>query len=152
MYKKNRNFSCTFWIIQIYFSDSGKFLCIYAYFGASIHLILFLVSNHGKQETWLTKPKKVRNLQKAFSLRTIKVWRFEIIDGVKYVYCIQHAYKFLLREQVGYAVVLWRLRQCVSCLYIICFMLFVRCFHPSRESFTYMSEYVTITASSYVKV
>ena len=28
----------------------------------------FLVSNHGKQET---KPKKVWNLQKAFSLRTI---------------------------------------------------------------------------------
>ena len=26
--------------------------------------------------------------------------RFEIIDGVKYVYCIKHAYKFLLKEQV----------------------------------------------------
>ena len=30
----------------------------------------------------------------------IKVCRFEIIDGVKYVYCIKHAYKFLLSEQV----------------------------------------------------
>ena len=47
--------------------------------------------------------KKVWNLQKAFSLRTIKVCRFEIIDGVKYVYCITNAYKFLLREQVGFA-------------------------------------------------
>ena len=44
----------------------------------------------------------VWNLQKAFSLRTIKVCRFEIIDGVKYVYCIKHAYEFLLREQVGF--------------------------------------------------
>ena len=56
------------------------------------------------------------NLQKAFSLRSIKVCRFEIIDGVKYVYCIKHAYKFLLREHEGFAAVLWRLRQCVSCL------------------------------------
>ena len=30
-----------------------------------------------------------------------------------------HAYKFLLREKVGYAAVLWRLRQCVSCLPLI---------------------------------
>ena len=36
-----------------------------------------------------------------------------------YVYCIKHAYKFVLREQVGFAAVLWRLRQCVSCLYFI---------------------------------
>ena len=56
---------------------------------------------HGKQNR-----KKVWNLQKAFSLRTIKVSRFEIIDGVKYVYCIKHAYKFLLTEQVGFAAVL----------------------------------------------
>ena len=49
--------------------------------------------------------KREWNLQKAFSLRTIKICRFEIIDGVKYVYCIKHAYKFLLREQVGFAVV-----------------------------------------------
>ena len=49
--------------------------------------------------------KKVWNLQKAFSLRTIKICRFEIIDGVKYVYCVKHAYKFLLREQVGLAAV-----------------------------------------------
>ena len=57
---------------------------------------------------------KVWNLHKAFSLRSIKVCRFEIIDGDKYVYCIKYAYKFLLREQVGFADVLWRLRQCVS--------------------------------------
>ena len=49
---------------------------------------------------------KVWNLQKAFSLRTIKICRFEIIDGVKYVYCIKHAYIFLLREQLGFAAVL----------------------------------------------
>ena len=47
------------------------------------------------------------------SLSTNKMCRFEIIDGVKYVYCIKHAYKFLLKEQVGFAAVLWRLRQCV---------------------------------------
>ena len=57
------------------------------------------------------------NLQKAFSLRTIKMCQFEIIDGVNNVYCIKHAYKFLLREQVGFAAVLWRLRQCVSCFF-----------------------------------
>ena len=48
------------------------------------------------------------------------MWRFEIIDGVKYVYCIKHAYKFLLRLQVGFAAVLLRLRQRVSCLPLIC--------------------------------
>ena len=79
---------------QIYFSDSGRFLCVNVYFGASIHLILFFVSNHGKY-----KPEK----SVEFSVRTIKICRFEIIDGVKYVYCIKHAYKFPLREQVGFA-------------------------------------------------
>ena len=59
------------------------------------------------------------NLQKAFSLRTIKICRFEIIDGVKYVYCIKHAYNFFLREQVGFVAVLWRLRQGVSCLLML---------------------------------
>ena len=43
------------------------------------------------------------------------ICRFEIINGVKYVYFIKHAYKFLLRPQVGFVAVLWRLRQCVSC-------------------------------------
>ena len=33
-------------------SDWGRFLCVNEYFEASIHLILFFVSNHGKQETW----------------------------------------------------------------------------------------------------
>ena len=57
------------------------------------------------------------NLQKTFYLRTIKICRFEIIDHVKSVYCIKHAYKFLLREYLGFAAVLWRLRQCISCFY-----------------------------------
>ena len=65
---------------------------------------------HGKQNR-----KKCGIYKRHFSLRTIKLCRFEIIDGVKYVYCIKHAYKFLLREQLGFAAVLWRLRQCVSC-------------------------------------
>ena len=54
----------------------------------------------------VNKTKKVQNLQKAFSLRTIKNCRFEIIEGVKYVNCIKHAYIFFLREQVGFAAVL----------------------------------------------
>ena len=54
----------------------------------------------------LNKTEKSVEFQKAFSLRTIKVCRFEIINRVKYVYCIKHAYKFLLREQVGFAAVL----------------------------------------------
>ena len=38
------------------------------------------------------------DLQKAFSLRTIiKIHRFEIIDGVKYVYCIKHASEGTIR-------------------------------------------------------
>ena len=50
------------------------------------------------------------NLQdlEAFSLRTMKVCRFEIIDGVKYVYRKKHAYIFFLREQLGFAAVLCR--------------------------------------------
>ena len=51
---------------------------------------------HGKQ--------KRKSLE--CSLRTFKICRFEIIDGVRYVYCIKHAYKFLLREQVRFAAVL----------------------------------------------
>ena len=38
------------------------------------------------------------NLRKAFSLRTIKICRFEIIDGVKYVYCIKHTYMQISSE------------------------------------------------------
>ena len=70
----------------------GRFLCVNAYFRASIHLILFFVSNHGKQ---------LRNIVNKTEKSTIKISRFEIVDGVKYIYCIKHAYKFLLREQVG---------------------------------------------------
>ena len=70
--------------------------------------INIFVSNHGKQETWETKPgKSVEFTKGIFSTHNkIKVCRFEIIDVVKYVYCIKHAYKFLLREQVGFATVL----------------------------------------------
>ena len=32
--------------------------------------------------------------------------QLKLIDGVKYDYCIKHAYKFLLREQFGFAAVL----------------------------------------------
>ena len=42
-----------------------------------------------------------RVYKETLSLRTIKICRFEIIDGVEYVYCIKHAYKFLLREQIS---------------------------------------------------
>ena len=56
---------------------------------------------HGKQNR-----KKVWNLQKTFSLRTNKVCRFEIIYGVKYVYCIKHAYNFFRRDKVCFAAVL----------------------------------------------
>ena len=68
--------------------------------------------------------EKVWNLQKAFSLRTIKVCRFEIIDSVKYIYCTKHSYKFLLSEQVGFAAILWLLRQCVSCVHVIYIFVF----------------------------
>ena len=49
----------------------------------------------------VNKTEKSVELQKELTLRTIKICRFEIIDGVEYVYSIKHAYKFLLREQVG---------------------------------------------------
>ena len=55
---------------------------------------------HGKQN------RKSVEFTKGISLRTIKVCRFEIIDGDKYVYCKKHTYKFLLMEQVGFAAVL----------------------------------------------
>ena len=54
---------------------------------------------HGKQN------QKSVEFTKGIS-HTIKVCRFEIIDSVKYVYCIKHAYKFVLRERVGFAAVL----------------------------------------------
>ena len=52
--KESRLFMCTFFIIQIWFSDRGRFLWVNAYFGASIHPILFLFSikvnkKHGKK-------------------------------------------------------------------------------------------------------
>ena len=57
---------------------------------------------HGKQNQ-----KKKENVEfTKSSLRTIKVCRFEIIDGVECVYCIKNAYKFFTGEQVGFAAVL----------------------------------------------
>ena len=49
-------------------------------------------------------------INKRLTTCLIKTCRFEIIDGVKYVSGIKHAYKFVLREQVGFAAVL--------CLYV----------------------------------
>ena len=46
---------------------------------------------HGKQ-----KPKKCGIYKSDFLYAQLK-----LIDGVKYIYCMKHAYKFLLREQVG---------------------------------------------------
>ena len=53
----------------------------------------------------VNKTEKSVEFTKEFFLRTIKVCQFEIMDGVKYVYCIKHAYTFLLREQTGFAAV-----------------------------------------------
>ena len=53
----------------------------------------------------VNKTEKMWNLDTDI-FRTDNVFRFEIIDGVKYVYCRKHAYKFLLRDQVGFAAVL----------------------------------------------
>ena len=63
-------------------TSGHQYILSYFLFHSMVH------KKHGKQ----IKPKKVWNLQKAFSLSTIKVCRFEIIDGVKYMYCIKHAY------------------------------------------------------------
>ena len=118
---------------QIFSSDPGRFLCVNTYFGASRHLIFCFKSN------MVNNTEKVWNLQKAFSLLTIKVWRFETIDGVKYVYCIKHAFKFLLREQVGFAAVLWRLRQCVlsiNYMYTTCICQTMREFFFSLATMT----------------
>ena len=52
---KNRDFSCTYWIIQIYFSDSGSFLCVNAYFRAYQYIFFYFLfqimvnKKHGKQ-------------------------------------------------------------------------------------------------------
>ena len=72
------------------------------YFGASKFLFQIMVNKkHGKQNR-----KKCGIYKRHFFLCKLKVCRFEIIDGVNYVYCIKHAYKFLPREQVGFATVL----------------------------------------------
>ena len=69
--------------------------------GWDLYLFYFLF------QIMVNKKRGKQNRKKCgISLRTIKVCRFEIIDGVKYVYCIKHAYKFLLREQLGFVAVL----------------------------------------------
>ena len=49
MYVNSRVSKSAKQLFIMYFLDLGRFLCVNAYFGASIHLILFFVSNHGKQ-------------------------------------------------------------------------------------------------------
>ena len=60
----------------------------------------------------VNKKRGKQNRKKGMNFLYIQL---KLIDGVKYVYCIKHAYKFLLREQEEFAAVLWRLRQGVSC-------------------------------------
>ena len=102
-----------------------------------------------------TLKEKVWNLQKAFSLRSIKVCRFEMIDGVKYVYCIKHAYKFLLREHEGFAAVLWRLRQCVSCL-LLCSIFYrmvqVLLLNTLKNTFASTNTFPIVTISTIAKI
>ena len=62
LYKRSRLFKYI-WIIQIYFSYSGRFLCVNAYFVASIHLILFFVS---------TKPKRCGIYKRHFLYAQLK--------------------------------------------------------------------------------
>ena len=77
---------------------------------------------HGKHN------RKKCNLQETFYLRlSLSVWKN--IWCVKYVYCIKHAYKFLLREQVGSAAILWRLHQCVSWCFFCNFLQTPVAFH-----------------------
>ena len=52
------------------------------------------------KKTTINKTEKSVEFTKACSLSTIKVCRFEILDGVKNVYSIKHPYRFLLREQL----------------------------------------------------
>ena len=78
-----------------------RFLCVNAYFGHQ-YIIFFCLFQITVNKKRVNKTEKKCGI----FLRTIKICRFEIIDGVKYVYCIKHAYKFVLREQVGFAAVL----------------------------------------------
>ena len=74
-----------------------------------------------------------------------KVCRFEIIDGVKYVYCIIHAYKFLLKERVGFAAVLWCLRQGVSCTSLIPFIFIYGIIYVDPNGFSGLGKLTTLT-------
>ena len=74
-----------------------------------IHLILFSVSKHGKQckkHGIKQNRKKCGIYKRHFLYAQLKFVGLKKIDAVKYVYCIKHAYKFLLRQQVGFATVL----------------------------------------------
>ena len=73
----------------------------------------------------VNKTEKVRNLQKAISLRLIKVCRFEIhviLDSVRYVYCIKHAYKSSEGTSRVYGRSLTLASMCF--LFLICYILF----------------------------
>ena len=70
------------------------------------YIFFFFVSNHGKQGHGKQNRKKSVEFTKGVFSTHNKVCRFEIINGVKYDYCIIHVHKFLLREQVGFAAVL----------------------------------------------
>ena len=50
----------------------GRFLCVNAYFGASMHLILFFVSNHGKQESFKQNRKKCGIYKRHFLYAQLK--------------------------------------------------------------------------------
>ena len=66
------------------------------------HFFVVVVSNHAKQErNMVNKTEKSVEIYKRHFLFV----QLKLTDGVKYVYCIKHAYKFLLREQVGFAAV-----------------------------------------------
>ena len=81
---------------------------------SSIHLILFFDSNHGKQNR-----KKVWNLQKAFSLCTIKICWFEIINGVKI--CLLHKTRLQISSE-------GTIRVCSRSLMLVsmCFLSYLR--------------------------
>ena len=50
----------------------------------------------------MVNKKRGNKTEKVWNFLTIKICRFEIIDGVKYVYCRKDAYKLLHEEQVGF--------------------------------------------------
>mgnify|MGYP003690800277 CR=1 FL=1 len=60
---------------DIFFRFGYRFLCVNAYVGASIHLILFFVSNRGKQETWLLNKQVIEVADRMLSGPQWMSWR-----------------------------------------------------------------------------